>query len=78
MGGKRIRGLKARVGCESCISSRGARWARLNSEGIPAGGVRGGSHSAGRCSISKKIRGAAGREVPGVRFAKSSKSSRGD
>ena len=38
---------------------------------IPAGGVRGGSHSAGRCGISKKIRNAAGRAVPGVRAAKS-------
>ena len=28
--------------------------ARLSSRGIPAGGVRGGSHSAGRCEISKK------------------------
>ena len=26
----------------------------LNSGGIPAGGVRGGSHSAGWCVISKK------------------------
>ena len=30
--------------------------ARLSSEGIPAGGVRRGSHSAGRCRISKKSR----------------------
>ena len=75
MGGKRIRGLKARVGCECCISRRGAR---LSSRGIPAGGVRGGSHSAGRCSISKKSRGAAGRAAPGVRAAKSSESSKGE
>ena len=34
----------------------GARWARLSSGGIPAGGVQGGSHSAGRCGISKKSR----------------------
>ena len=54
MSGKRIRGLKARVGCECCISRREARWARLSSGGIPAGRVRRGSHSAGRCGISKK------------------------
>ena len=33
MGGKRIRGKKARVGCECCISKREAR---LSSGGIPA------------------------------------------
>ena len=54
MGGKRITGLKARVGCKCCISRREATWARLSSGSIPAGGVRGGSHSAGRCGISKK------------------------
>ena len=54
MGGKRIRGLKARVGCECCISRREATWARLSNGGIQAGGVRGGRHSAGRCGISKK------------------------
>ena len=32
---------------------------RLSSGGIPAGGVRGGSSSAGRCGISKKSRDAA-------------------
>ena len=53
MGRKRIRGLKARVGSECCISRSEARWARLSNGGIPAG-VRGGSHSAGRCGISKK------------------------
>ena len=36
MGGKKIEGLKARIGCECCISRKGAR---LSSEGIPAGGV---------------------------------------
>ena len=35
-------------------SQKGARWARLSSGGIPAGEVLGGSHSAGRCGISKK------------------------
>ena len=38
-----IRGLKARVGQEYCIS-RGE--ARLDSRGMQAGGGRGGSHSA--------------------------------
>ena len=52
----------------------GARGARLSSGGIPAGGVRRGSHSAGRCGISKKSRDAAGRAAPGVRAAKSSDS----
>ena len=40
--------------------------ARLSSGGIPAGGVRGESHSAGRREISKKSRDAAGRATPGV------------
>ena len=53
MGGKRIRGLKARVGFECCISRKEATWARLSKGGVPAGGVRGGRHSAGRCGISK-------------------------
>ena len=64
MGGKRIRGLKTRMGCECCISRWEAAWATLSSGGIPGGGVREGSHSAGRC----------GREDPGVRAAKSSDS----
>ena len=54
MGGKRIRGLKARMRYECCISRWGATWATLSSGGIPAGVVPGGSHSAGRCGISKK------------------------
>ena len=78
MGGRRIRGLKARVGCECCISRRDATWARLSSGGIPAGGVRGGSHSAGMCGFSKKSRDAAGRAAPGVRASKSSESSKGE
>ena len=49
MGGKRIRGLKARMGCEWCISRRGPD---LSSGGTPAGGVQGGS--AGRYGIFKK------------------------
>ena len=56
MGGKRIRGLKARMGCECCISRRGPDGARLSSGGIPAGGVQRGRHSAGRRGIFKKSR----------------------
>ena len=70
MGGKRIRGLKA--------SAALAEGARLNSGGIPAGEVRGRSHSAGRCGISKKSRDAAGRAAPGVRDPKSSESREGE
>ena len=51
-----------------------ARWARLSSEGIPAGGVRGGSHSTGKCGISKKSRDAAERALPRVRADKNSES----
>ena len=43
MGRRRIRGLKARVGRECCICRKGAR---LDSEGIQAGGVQRRSHSA--------------------------------
>ena len=78
MGEKRIRGLKARVGFKRCISRREARWARLSSGGIPAGGVRGERHSAGRCIISKKSRNATGRAAPEVRAAKSSESTKGE
>ena len=58
MGGKKIRGLKARVGRECCIR---AICARLSSGGIQAGRVRGESHSAGRCGISRKNREASSR-----------------
>ena len=53
-GRKRTRGLKARMGCECCISRRGPDRPDLSSGDIPAGEVRGGSHSAGRSRISKK------------------------
>ena len=49
-----------------------------SSGGIPAAGVRGGSHSAGRCGIPKESRDAAGRAAPGVRAAKSSESRKGE
>ena len=63
MCGKRISGLNESVGCECCISRREARWARccalffpLSYGSIPAGEVRGRSHTAGRCGVSKKNR----------------------
>ena len=74
-GRKRIRGLKARVACECCVGRRGPD---LSSGSTPAGGVRGRSHSAGRCGISKKSSDAAGRAAPGVRAAKSSESRKGE
>ena len=54
MGGRRLRGLKTRVERERCISRGGTRWARLNSGVIQAGGVRGESHSFGRCGSSSE------------------------
>ena len=42
---------------------KGARWARLSSGDIQAGGVRGGSHNAGRCRISKKTGTQQGRKL---------------
>ena len=77
-GGKRIKGFKARVGREYCISRERVRWARLSSRGIQAGEVRGGSHCAGKCGISRRSRDAAGRAAPEVRAAKSSESRKGE
>ena len=74
-GDKRFEG---KGGCECCISRGEATWARLSNGGIQAGGVRGGSHTAGRCGISKKSRDAAGRAAPGVKFAMSSEFSKGE
>ena len=68
MGGRGIRSLKARVGRECCISRRDAR---LNSRGVQAGGVPGGSHNVVRCGIFRRNRGAASGVAPGVRAAKS-------
>ena len=42
---------------------KGARWARLSRGGIQDGGVRGASHSAGRCGILRKIRDATERQL---------------
>ena len=75
MGRKRIRSLKARVGCECCISRREATWARLSNGGVPAGGVRGVTVLVG--VESPKEQDAAGWVAPGVRSAKSSESRRG-
>ena len=73
MGGKRIRGLKARVG--GCVAlKKGGQMDRLSSGSVQAGGFRGGSHSAGRCEIFRESRNAVGRTAPGVRAAKSSES----
>ena len=71
MGRRGMRCLRARVERECCISRGVARWARLNSGGIHAGGLRGGSHSVG----SPEAAGTQQRgEAPGVRAAKSSES----
>ena len=53
MGRRRIRGLKVRVGGSAAL----VEGARLNSGGIQTGGVRRGSHSVGRCGISRRSRG---------------------
>ena len=57
MDGSGINGLNAKVKGGSAALAEGDRWARLNSGDIQAGGVRGRSHSVGRCDISRKIRG---------------------
>ena len=75
MGGKRIRGLKAKVGCECCISRRGPDLAvevyqlQKSEEEVT---VLVGEES------QKKSRGAAGRAAPGVRAAKSSETRKGE
>ena len=53
MGGKRIKALKARVGCEYGISRRG-QMGQIKQRRYPSGELLGGSHSVGRCGISKK------------------------
>ena len=54
MSRRRKRSLKARVG---------QKGARLDSGGIQAGGVRGGSHSVGRCGVSSRSRDATGGQL---------------
>ena len=56
MGERVIRDLKVRAGRKCCIGKRGGGGGKLNSGGIQAGGIRGGSHSV----ISRKSREAAG------------------
>ena len=73
MGVKRIRGCG-----RSAALAEGARWVKLSSGDTQAGGVRGGSHSAGRCGISRKSRDTTGRAAPVVRAAKISKSRKGE
>ena len=71
MGGKRIRGLKVRVGCKCCTSRRGPDLAikvYQMEESEEKSTVLVGVES------SKK----AGRASPGVRAAKSSKSRKGE
>ena len=75
MGGKRISGLKTRMWREFCISRERVR---LSSGDIQAGGVRGGSHSAGKCGISRRSRDVVGREALEVRAVKSSESRKGE
>ena len=53
-GRKKDKRFEGKSGVRVLHQQKGARWARLSNGGIPAGGVRGGSHSAGRCGISKK------------------------
>ena len=53
MGGKRNKRFESQGGVRVLHEQKRAR---LSSEGILAGGVRGGSRSAGRCRISKKSR----------------------
>ena len=66
MGRRGIRGSKARVAQECCISRGG----QMNNGGIQAEGVQ-RIHNVGRCGISRRSRDAAGGTAPGVRAAKS-------
>ena len=51
----------------SAALTEGARWTRLNSGNIQAGGVRRESYSVGRCGNFWRSRDAARRTAPGVR-----------
>ena len=77
-GRKKNKRFEGEGGVQVLHQQKGARWARLSNAGIPAGEVRGGSHSAGRCGISKKCRDAAGKTALGVRASKSSDSRKGE
>ena len=77
MGGRNIRGLKARVG-QGCCISRGGPDGQIEQCGIQAGGILGGSHNVGRCGISRRSKDATGRAAPGARAARSYKSRKGE
>ena len=66
MGGRRVEGLKTRMGREHCLGRGGGR---LNNGGKKAGGARRTRHSVGRCGTSIRSRYAARRTAPGVRAA---------
>ena len=71
-GWKKDKKFESEGGAGVLYLQKGARWARLSSGGITAGGVGGGSNSASRCGISRKSRDVAGKAAPGVRAAKNS------
>ena len=52
-GKKKHKTFEGEDGAGSAVLAEGARW---SSGGIPAGGVRGGSHSAGRCGNFRRSR----------------------
>ena len=74
MGGKRIRGLKARVGCECCISRRGPHRPDRAVEVYQLEESKEEVTLLVGVESPKK----AGREAPGVRAAKSSESRKGE
>ena len=53
-GRKKNKRFESEGGVRVLDSQREATWVRLSRGDITAGGVRRGSHSAGRCGISKK------------------------
>ena len=53
-GRKKDKRFEGEDGVRVLHQQKGARGARLSSGSMPAERVRGGSHSAGRCGISKK------------------------
>ena len=50
---KKDKKFEGEVEAERCVSRGGARWTRLNSGGVQAGGVRRGKDSVARCGISR-------------------------
>ena len=71
MGGKRIRGLKMRVGCKCCIGRRGPDCAMKVYQMEE-------SEEKGTVLVSVESPKKAGRTAPGVRSAKSSESRKGE